>query len=143
MTRRRLRRLIQAYGGEASRWPAAEREAALRRLAQSDEARTLQREAARLDRQLDGWAPAVEPGRAAQLLDAVSGRTAAEAEARAVAGSAPLVELSWRQAVAFGMVALLGFFLGTSGLIGEPAQTGSLNTDIFAADLMPWTRIGL
>ena len=74
MTPRRLRRLIQAYGGEASRWPAAEREAALRLLAQSDEARTLQREAARLDRQLDGWAPAVEPGRAAQLLDAVSGR---------------------------------------------------------------------
>jgi hypothetical protein len=59
----RLRRLIEAYGADVSRWPEAERHAAERRAANDPAAKAALMEAGRLDELLDGVArvPAREP----------------------------------------------------------------------------------
>jgi hypothetical protein len=59
-TRERLRQLLEAYGADAERWPAGERDAALASLARSPEMRAEHAAAARLDRVLD-LAPAAQP----------------------------------------------------------------------------------
>lgn len=56
----RFKRILDAYGADPRRWPAAEREAALAFLAASPEAAGLQRQAETLDLLLDA-APALEP----------------------------------------------------------------------------------
>ncbi len=60
MTLERLRAVIEAYGTNPPRWPAAEREAAAALLAESAAARALVTEAAPLDELLDA-APAIAP----------------------------------------------------------------------------------
>jgi hypothetical protein len=63
MREARLRRLIEAYGADVSRWPEAERHAAERRIVSDPAAKALLMEAGRLDELLDGVArvPAREP----------------------------------------------------------------------------------
>ena len=53
MTPARFAALLDAYGGDPARWPAAERQAALRLLARDAAARRAQAEAASLDALLD------------------------------------------------------------------------------------------
>lgn len=58
MTHERFEILADAYGGDISRWPAAERDAAALVMAQEPEfARAVLAQATRLDAALDGWAP--------------------------------------------------------------------------------------
>lgn len=63
MTVTRLAAILDAYGGEARRWPAAERAAAEALLTASPEARGLLAEVTRLDQMLSA-APAPEPSAA-------------------------------------------------------------------------------
>lgn len=59
MTRDRFEALAQAYGGDVSRWPAAEREAvAAWMAARPDEASTILAAAGDLDALLHAWTPA-------------------------------------------------------------------------------------
>ena len=51
----RLSQLLDTYGADPGRWPAAERAAAMALLAASDAARAQQRIAAQLDGALDSW----------------------------------------------------------------------------------------
>ncbi|OQY54690.1 MAG: hypothetical protein DRR08_04495 [Candidatus Parabeggiatoa sp. nov. 2] len=53
MTRERFSQLLDAYGGDAKRWPIEERAAALLLVEQSEEARRLQQSALALDSLLD------------------------------------------------------------------------------------------
>ena len=58
----RLRDILDAYGADPRRWPAAERDAALALLSGSEEARALRDEAAALDTLLDtAQVPAPSP----------------------------------------------------------------------------------
>jgi hypothetical protein len=64
VTLERLAKMLDAYGGDPDRWPAAERAAALDLAGRSGEARTLVRRAARLDEILDTLPPAAPPSAA-------------------------------------------------------------------------------
>ncbi len=67
----RLRALVDAYGAEPRRWPAADRSAAERLVAGSAEARAVVAAAARLDRLLDlAPPPAPTPDLVARVLAA-------------------------------------------------------------------------
>ena len=59
MNRERFEELVQAYGGEVSRWPEPERDAAaLLMTAEPEFARTVLTQADELDAMLDVWRPA-------------------------------------------------------------------------------------
>ncbi|WP_022661488.1 hypothetical protein [Paucidesulfovibrio longus] len=60
MTRNRLARILEAYGGNPSRWPEAERAAALALLESLPDAQQLREQALRLDLLLDA-SPETEP----------------------------------------------------------------------------------
>lgn len=60
MTLDRLRAIVEAYGADPARWPAAERAAGEALLAGSPSARTMVAEAARIDAALDS-VPALSP----------------------------------------------------------------------------------
>jgi hypothetical protein len=64
----RFGQLLEAYGGDAARWPDAERALALRYLAATPAAHPMRAEARRLDRTLDAWnEPEASPGLQARL----------------------------------------------------------------------------
>jgi hypothetical protein len=91
MTVVRLHALLDAYGADPARWPAAEREAALGLLARSPEARAYRDAAARLDAALDAAPPADAPSAdvVARVLRAAPRRRWIRIE-RIVAVAAPL-----------------------------------------------------
>ena len=71
MTLERLRAIVEAYGTEPMRWPAAERDAGAALLAKSDEARALLTAAEPLDQLLDAVPPLTPtPGVRAAILAA-------------------------------------------------------------------------
>jgi hypothetical protein len=74
MTPARLRAILDAYGADPARWPADERDAALRLLAHSAEARRHHDVAARLDDALDAAPSEVaSPALAGRVLRAAPG----------------------------------------------------------------------
>ena len=97
MTLDRVRTLLDAYGADPARWPAAERAAALELLARSPDARACRVAAARLDDALDA-VPGVETSTAivARVMRGAPGPRGIRVE-RFVAIAAPL-------AVAAGLV---------------------------------------
>jgi hypothetical protein len=74
VTMERLAALLDAYGAQPARWPAAEREAAEALIARSDAARDAFAEAARLDAALDAAAPPPPADRLAFRLRALMPR---------------------------------------------------------------------
>ena len=80
--------LIDAYGSDPRRWPAAERQAAQALLAASAEAQQLMREAASFDALLSAPPPAIEPSAAlkARVLAQVAPR--------------PMAATTWRGQIA-------------------------------------------
>lgn len=123
----RFKEIIDGYGTSVARWPEAEKEAALRMILQSDEARGYTEDAAFLDQNLN-LLPKVEPRPAlvAQILR----------EIEPVALKSPLLEgirlifwpfgPIWRPAVGLALALMLGLFSGTLfdpyGLIDLNAQ---------------------
>lgn len=70
----RFEALLAAYGARLERWP--DPAAARRLLAESPAARAALAQAERVDRALDGYAPRIDPARAARLRDGVQRRIA-------------------------------------------------------------------
>ncbi len=69
MTMLRIGEIVEAYGGDPRRWPMAERSAAERLIAESDDARRLHADALALDTLLDqSIAPVPSPELLAQVL---------------------------------------------------------------------------
>jgi hypothetical protein len=90
MTLPRLRAILDAYGADASRWPADERDAALRLLARSSEARRHRDAAAVLDDALDAAPTEVaSPALASRVLGAAPRRRRVRIE-RLIVVAAPL-----------------------------------------------------
>lgn len=73
MNIQRVRQIIEAYGAEPARWPAAERDQALAMVERTPELTRLREEAGHLDAALDAFAPAIAPP---ALRDRILARTA-------------------------------------------------------------------
>jgi len=67
MNRQQFEHLLEAYGADLQRWPAAHRQAARALIAQDDTARAAQESAARLDALLDRFAPPAPSDAAARI----------------------------------------------------------------------------
>ncbi len=137
--REAFQRLLEAYGSDRSRWPAADRLRFAQLLPRDTAARAMLREAAAFDQVLDR-APGLTRERheamAARLLalasvtpqDAplrtVTPKTAAEDPQASLGASAPILQLSRRRTNARPAIALLAASLAAGVLIG---LTGAAN----------------
>ena len=137
MSEVRLREILDAYGGDAGRWPTAERAAAEALLARSAAAREAHAEALSLDALLaNDPAEVTVPFDAAQLAAAVTAQPQPRNAPR-VAIAEPDVVLPattflfrWFNVTALAAAMLAGFIVGWAGI------DGSLGTTAEAADLM-------
>lgn len=137
MNESRLREILDAYGGDASRWPIAERAAAEELLARSAAAREAQVEAMSLDVLL-----ARDPAEVTVRFDAAQLATAVTAQPqpriaprvaiaeRDVVLPATTFLFRWFNVAGLSAAMLAGFIVGWAGI------DGSLGTTAEAADLM-------
>jgi hypothetical protein len=133
----RFRALLEAYGAEARRWPAAERAGALALLQESPEAEAARIETARLDSLLDR-APPTSPPRIA----------AAELARRVTVASQETVrpyrigDMLWLRAVGLAAAALVGLVVGASQLAdfndSSTDSTMASVAPIDVAEVSPW-----
>lgn len=122
MDMRRLEVLLDAYGADPARWPAAERAAALALLATDPAARAWLEQARRLDRALDALPPAPAPAGdlAARIRAAAQQRNAGAAALLPASQPVPLAgpvaansnRPAWRFPAALVASALFGLWLG-------------------------------
>ncbi len=123
----RFRSLLDAYGAAPGRWPEKERAAATALLADSEDARTLRREAAALDDALDLFeAPAPSPELARRIEELVYDRPATAAQRPvkkpSLAHRLRAWRAAWRPAVLAASGAL-GLAVGIAA--AQPPQTTS------------------
>jgi hypothetical protein len=109
MDEERFERLVEAYGGEAARWPDADRAPALRYLAANPGAHTTRAAARRLDQLLDAWPPG-EPSAA------LRGHIAAGQPSPRLVGSRTLWLSGAGLAAACAIGVMVGAGLGQSSL---------------------------
>lgn len=132
MTRDRVRALLAAYGADAGRWPAAERVAAERLLAEDPVLAAEHAEALAFDRLLDALpAPAPSPALRVALKD-IPDRSR-------LGWSAPLAWLwpfgtPWRPAVGLVAAAVLGVVVGIATPETTTADSGVTTTFIYDDD---------
>jgi hypothetical protein len=129
MSMERFKRLLDAYGADARRWPEADWARAQSLLSASPEARKEWSRAAALDSLLDHHPAKVDDGAIERCFD----RIVAEVDRREASVSAPasfvtrLAASTVPRASFFAVVAVLGFLFGLSGW-GEPVSTASADT---------------
>ncbi len=133
----RFRVLVEAYGGDPRRWPAAERARAAELLAGSPEARALLAEAGALDRLLDRSQPLAPP-----ILDAerLIARVTAMAQERPpvhpVGTMQPAARGLWLRAGSLAAAAVIGFMVGWTELADSGEATAASGSSLdFAGDL--------
>lgn len=148
MDMQRLEVLLDAYGADPARWPAAERAAALALLAADPAARAGLEQARQLDRALDALPPAPAPAGdlaarirvAAQQRDATLQRDSGPAAPQPIPVAGPVADPvpansnrpAWRFPAALTASALLGLWLGfATGPF--PIDSGG-TTDLAALD---------
>ncbi len=136
----RLRELLEAYGAEPGRWPARERAAALTLLAENEDARRLQRQAAAIDGLLDRATPIAPPIIDAELL--VASVTATPQKTADVVTLRPAARRSsggsfWLKVASLAAAAMIGFLVGISQLTGI-SDTPMSSSGLELADVSPW-----
>lgn len=114
MDMQRLEVLLDAYGADPARWPAAERAAALALLAADPAAQAWLEQARRLDRALDALPPAPAPAGnlAACIRAAAQQRDAGPAAPKPIPVPANSNRPAWRFPAALVASALFGLWLG-------------------------------
>lgn len=129
-----LRRLLDTYGGDASRWPQAEARRVAPLLARDGPARALLAEARALDKIL-ARAPITQPERRQRLADRIAAAANVETDtatmrrgpnvldltrASGPARRAPIVRRAgqWQAAALLAASLLVGVFAGVSGIVG-------------------------
>jgi hypothetical protein len=127
MSIERFKRLLEAYGADARRWPEADWTRAQTLLSTSPEARKEWRRAAALDSLLDHHPAGVGDGavercfeRIVAEVDRRQARATPPLSARLAASTAPRASL-------FAVFAVLGFLFGLSGW-GEPVSPAAADT---------------
>ena len=129
MSIERFKRLLEAYGADARRWPEADWTRAQSLLSASPEARKAWSHAAALDSLLDHHPAGVGEGAVERCFD----RIVAELDRRQTSVAAPpslMARLSTSTALRaslFAVFAVLGFLVGLSGW-GEPVSTAAADT---------------
>ncbi|HUA52085.1 MAG TPA: hypothetical protein VMB81_07970 [Candidatus Sulfotelmatobacter sp.] len=133
MTLKRFKHLLDAYGADLARWPAAERRAARALIAADAQARQARDETAELDAMLDRYAPEpVSPARVAARLRSLP--------PPATDWRAALAELWWElralpRVLAMVAVVLAGFLVGFISL--DLARSPHGGTDVSALVFEP------
>lgn len=127
MTLDRLREILDAYGADQDRWPAAEREAVLALLAASPEARAAARAAMALDDLLARY-----DNPAAGAFDPLKIVAATKSTAPA---NDNRVEIRWPNLAGLAAAAVVGFYVGWSGL-DQSLASPSLAQAIEQAELL-------
>ena len=138
MTRERLTAIVNAYGGNAARWPEDERAAAVSFLESDPGARGLIDDALRLDDALDCLphvriAPSIH-ARVIAAFDAIAAKPSLRRVlarlSEAIWPGAPW----WQPSAALGMALIIGIMLGVMAPLGSAAQnTSSDMTVAFSA----------
>lgn len=130
MSMERFKRLLDAYGADARRWPEADWTRAQSLLSTSPEARTEWSRAAALDSLLDHHPAKADDGAVERCFE----RIVAELDRRQAASSqapapfiARLAASTAPRASFFAVIAVLGFLFGLSGW-GEPVSTAAADT---------------
>lgn len=129
MSMERFKRLLDAYGADARRWPEADWTRAQSLLSASSDARKEWSRAAALDSLLDHHPAKVEDAAVERSFD----RIVAELDRRQAAPQPPapfiarVASSTAPRASFFAVVAVLGFLFGLSGW-GEPVSTASADT---------------
>lgn len=130
MSMERFKRLLDAYGADARRWPEADWTRAQSLLSTSPEARTVWSRAAALDSLLDHHPAKADDGAVERCFE----RIVAELDRRQAASSqapapfiARLAASTAPRASFFAVIAVLGFLFGLSGW-GEPVSTAAADT---------------
>ena len=132
----RFRELVDAYGGDPSRWPAAERGPAAGLLAGSPEARALLAEAGALDRLLDRTEPLSPPILDAErLIDRVTASAQERPIVHSVGAMQPPGRGLWLRAASLAAAAVIGFMVGWTQLDTSDASAASGSSVDFAGDL--------
>ena len=143
----RFEQLVRAFGANPELWPAGEREAAELLLASSAEARRVMEQELRLDVIL---ARSPEPALGSALLDRIVANAMAQPQVRSAPKAAPRRWFSmdlgfgrlWHQAAGLAACALLGFIIGSAGLLDvSPSDAGELSA--LMADDLPFDGAGL
>lgn len=117
MTIERFSQLLDAYGGDAKRWPTEERATALQLLEQSNEARQLQQSALTLDNLLDSVPISSSSTMLRKrILAKIHPMTSQTQDAwqwlvQLMIGTTPREHI-WRPAVTLGIPLLLGIVIG-------------------------------
>lgn len=124
MTIERFAALVDAYGGDRRRWPAAEQDAALALLANDPRARALLAEARALDDALDGEpAPALSPALRATVLAAAP--TPAQARRWAAAARARFWARTWGPGAGLAAAGVAGVMFGAALAGGSSLDSGA------------------
>ena len=136
----RLRELLEAYGAEPGRWPAKERAAALTLLAENEEARRLQGQAAAIDGLLDRATPIAPPIIDAEVL--VANVTATPQRTAEIVTLRPAARRSsgasfWLKVASLAAAAMIGFLVGVSQFTGI-SDTSTSSSGLELADVSPW-----
>ena len=126
MQRVRLQRLIEAYGADPARWPAAEREAAERLLAASPDLTAAVNEARRLDGALDDYGPAARVGSETRLERALADLPPQQADGVAASGPSFIASVLPRAAV-LAAASVAGIFIGLSDIEGPGATVARVD----------------
>lgn len=125
----RFRTIVDAYGTDPSRWPEAEREAALSLLASSSDAVAIVDHAAQLDRVLD-QVPMVQPSlELKRIVASIPDRTLSVPSRPDLDGrqtKLPFTSL-WKSAVAATFAVILGIITGVATV--EPLDVSNNSTD--------------
>lgn len=128
MSMERFKRLLDAYGADARRWPEADWTRAQSLLSASPEARKEWSRAAALDSLLDHHPAGVGDGAVERCFD----RIVAELDRRQALQASPpfmtrIATSTAPRASFFAVVAVLGFLFGLSGW-GGPVSTAAADT---------------
>jgi hypothetical protein len=141
MTLKRFKQLLDAYGADLARWPAAERQAARALIAADPRAGLARAETAELDAFLDRYAP--EPVSAARVAAALRGLPPRASDWRVALG-----ELWWElralpRVPTIVAVVLAGFLVGFASLDLTRAANGhaDLSALLFEPTPSDWLQL--
>jgi hypothetical protein len=148
MNEDRLREILDAYGGDASRWPSGERAAALQLLARSATARAAHLEAMALDGLLARDSADVSVSfDAAHLAAAVTAQRQPQVEPRVTVTESDIVLpattflFRWFNIAGLAAAMLAGFIIGWSGIdgdLGTTAEAADVVSGLLALEYTTW-----
>lgn len=125
----RFRTIVEAYGSDPSKWPEAEKEAALSFLAGSSEAATIVDQAVQLDRMLDRVLQAQPSPELERIVAAIPERSRSTSIRTELGDRQTMVPFAslWKSALAASLAVVLGIVTGIA--TAEPTGISNDSSD--------------